>query len=80
MGARLVLCGPQCRAALVLARWTALFALIMALGGCASGASNCAGWQAISLSKRDRLTRDTESMILEHNRQGEKQGCWKAPN
>lgn len=51
---------------------------LLALSGCAGGASNCAGWSAIRLSKQDRLTRLTETQILEHNRQGEAQGCWTA--
>lgn len=61
--------------------WTRLLPLVLLmplLTACAT-ASNCAGWSAISLSKSDRLTQLTETQILEHNRQGEKQGCWRAP-
>lgn len=65
-----------------LTKFAALWSVLMlgaALGGCASNASNCAGWQQINPSRHDRLTRLTEAQILEHNRQGEKQGCWSAP-
>lgn len=56
-----------------------LLLLTLSLGGCVTNASNCAGWQEIILSKQDRLTQLTETQILEHNRQGERQGCWSAP-
>lgn len=61
------------------ARLTAAALVVLGLGGCAGGASNCAGWSAITLARSDKLTRQTEDQILAHNRQGEKQGCWSAP-
>lgn len=56
------------------ARLGVLTALLF-LSGCATG-SNCAGWSQINPSRSDQLTALTAAQILEHNRQGEKQGCW----
>lgn len=54
-----------------------LFAVLMATSGCAHQASNCAGWAPISTAGGDKLTRLTKAQIVEHNRQGVKQGCWR---
>jgi hypothetical protein len=39
--------------------------------------TNCGGWEAITVSPRDKLTRKTEEKIVSHNEFGERQGCWK---
>jgi hypothetical protein len=55
-----------------------MLSLISALtGGCAIN-RGCGGWEKITLSHKDVLTRDTKAEIVSHNEFGEKQGCWSA--
>lgn len=46
------------------------------VGGCAT--SGCGGWERITLSHKDVLTRETKEQIVANNEFGEKQGCWSA--
>lgn len=47
--------------------------LAISLAGCAGG--TCTGWNAIYVSKDDKLTPGTASQILKHDEYGAKLGC-----
>lgn len=47
--------------------------LAISLSGCAGG--TCAGWDAIYVSKDDKLTDGTAKQILKHDEYGAKLGC-----
>lgn len=52
------------------------------ISGCLAGCgtiSGCGGWEPITVSKYDKLTRETKNKILAHDEFGEKMGCWIAP-
>ena len=51
----------------------AIAGLAISLAGCGGGP--CAGWQAIYVSKQDKLTDGTAAQILKHDEYGAKLGC-----
>ena len=60
--------------------WTALLC-VLSLAGCATSASNCAGWQEISLKPETAVYlagNDAQAGkgIAGHNVYGNKAGCW----
>ena len=59
--------------------WIALALISVSSLGCATNASNCAGWSAINPSRKDVLTEGTVKQMLAHNEFGVKQGCWAKP-
>ena len=59
-----------------------LLPFALSLAGCATNASNCAGWQPIPLKPGSAVflagSDETASKALvEHDRYGKDQGCWR---
>jgi hypothetical protein len=60
--------------------WIALLC-VLSLAGCATNASNCAGWQKISLKPETAVylagnDQNAGKGVANHNAYGKKAGCW----
>lgn len=61
--------------------WAILLSAL-SLAGCATSASNCAGWQKLTPSPATAVTlpasdQQFAKQVVSHNRYGVAQGCWK---